>query len=47
MIGNISMPSKLGFGLRLGMEGFVRPLIGNLSSDVATGKIKEDVENEK
>ncbi len=35
-IGNIPVPGG-GFGLRLGMEGFTLPLLGNLTSDVATG----------
>ena len=37
MIGNISIPLKLGFGTRLAMEGFVKALLENLTSDIMTG----------
>ena len=39
-IGNTPMPGGK-FGLKLGMEGFTMPLLGNLSSDVFTGGFKE------
>jgi hypothetical protein len=35
-IGNTRIPGGR-FGLRLGMEGFTLPLLGNLTADVLTG----------
>ncbi len=45
-IGNIPVPG-MSFGTRLGMEGFTLPLLGNLSSDVVTGKLHEDAVSEQ
>jgi hypothetical protein len=39
-IGKTPMPGGK-FGLKLGIEGFTTPLLGNLSSDVFTGGYKE------
>jgi RHS repeat-associated protein len=46
-LGNIPVPKVLGYGMKAGLENFTLPLLGNLFSDVTTGKIKEDVKKEQ
>ena len=43
-IGNIPVPSILGKGMVAGLGNFTLPLVGNLVSDVTTGKLKEEQE---
>lgn len=45
--GNIPIPLGLGKGMVQGLENFTLPFLGNLVSDVTTGKIKEEVQQQQ